>query len=254
MNLSKLGLLAMIALALAACKKDEEETPAPSPTPAPTTGTVKLGFSFTHGANAFDLSNTYQDGAGNNIRFDKVKFYVSNFRLSDDLGNEVAHLHDTYLLVDASATTNVFTLGSIAPAHVHEVEFLLGIDSLTNHANPLNAVAPLNIPEMHWSWNPTAGYKFLNMEGHVDTNGDGDFDDATDGVFTYHCATDAMARMAMVHAHHDVTAGGSATVMATVNMAAVLQSLDLVTNAVAMGGGPANAAAMDALANAISGM
>ncbi|MEZ4756162.1 MAG: MbnP family protein [Flavobacteriales bacterium] len=254
MNLSKLGLLAMIALALAACKKDEEETPAPSPTPAPTTGTVKLGFSFTHGTNAFDLSNTYQDGAGNNVRFDKVKFYASNFHLSDDAGAEVGHFHDTYLLLDASASSNEFTLGAINPAHLHEVEFTLGLDSETNHADPTVAAAPLNIPEMHWSWNPTAGYKFLNMEGHVDTNADGDFDDATDGVFTYHCATDAMARTAMVMAHGDVTAGGNVTIQATVNMAVVLQSMNVVTNATAMGGGPANAAAMDALANAISGM
>ncbi len=254
MNMNKFSLLALIGLSLAACKKDEEEAPAPTPTPTPTTGTVKMAFTFMHGTNAFDLNNTYQDGAGNNIRFDKVKFYASNIHLMDDAAAEVAHFHDTYLLLDASAASNTFTLGAINPGHVHEAEFTLGLDSETNHADPTLAEAPLNIPEMHWSWNPTAGYKFLNMEGHVDTNGDGDFDDATDGVFTYHCATDAMAREAMVHIHADVTAGGTATLNAKVDMAVVLQSLNLVTNSVAMGGGPANAAAMDALVTAIGEM
>jgi hypothetical protein len=254
MNLSKLGLLAMIALSVTACKKDEEETPAPTPTPTPTTGTVKLGFTFSHGTNPFNINSTYQDGAGNTIRFDKVKFYASNFHLSDDAGAEVGHFHDTFLLIDGAAASNVFTLGTVNPAHVHEVEFTLGLDAETNHADPTVAEAPLNIPEMHWSWNPTAGYKFLNMEGHVDLNGDGDVDDAEDGTFTYHCATDAMARTAMVDAHMDVVAGGTVTIQAQVNMAVVLQSVNLAANSVAMGGGPNNAAAMNALVNAISGM
>ena len=188
------------------------------------------------------------------IRFDKVKFYASNIHLLDEAAAEVGHFHDAYLLVDASSASNIFTLGNMNPGHVHEAEFTLGLDSATNHADPTLAAAPLNIPEMHWSWNPTAGYKFLNMEGHVDTNGDGDFDDANDGVFTYHCATDAMARTAMLHIHADVSAGSTATLNAKVDMAVVLQSLNLVTNSVAMGGGPANAAAMNALVTAIGEM
>jgi hypothetical protein len=257
MDLSKLGLLAMIALSLAACKKDEHQhaDPTPAPTPTPTTGTVKLGFSFVHGANAFNLNNTYQDAAGNNVRFDKVKFYASNFHISDDAGAEVGHFHDTYLLLDAAATSNVFTLGTINPAHVHEVEFTLGLDGETNHADPTLAEAPLNIPDMHWSWNPTAGYKFLNMEGHVDTNGDGDFDDATDGTFTYHCATDALARPAMVMAHADVIAGGTVTVLANVDMAVVLQAMNVTANPMpSMGGNSVNGGLMNALVTAIDGM
>jgi len=257
MDLSKFAVLAMITLSLAACKKDEHQhpDPAPAPTPTPTTGTVKMAFTFVHGASLFNMNATYQDGAGNSVRFDKVKFYASNFHLTDDAGIEVGRFQDTYLLLDAAAASNVFTLGTMDPAHVHEVEFTLGLDSGTNHADPTLAEAPLNIPDMHWSWNPTAGYKFLNMEGHVDTNGDGDFDDATDGTFTYHCATDALARPAMVMAHADVIAGGMVTVLANVDMAVVLQAMNVTANPMpSMGGNSVNGGLMNALVTAIDGM
>jgi hypothetical protein len=257
MNLSKLGLLAMIALSLAACRKDEHEhpDPAPAPAPLPTTGTVKLGFNLSHGANVFSMNSTYQDAAGNNIRFDKLKFYASNFHLSNDAGAEVGRFNDTFLLIDGAAASNVFTLGSLDPAHVHEVEFTLGLDAETNHADPLLAEAPLNIPDMHWSWNPTAGYKFLNMEGHVDTNGDGDFDDATDGTFIYHCATDALARTTSFTTHADVLAGGTLTIMANVDMAVVLQAMNVTSNPMpSMGGNSTNGGLMNALVGAIDAM
>ena len=257
MDLSKLGLLAMIALSLAACKKDEHQhaDPTPAPTPTPMAGAVKMAFTFVHGATPFNMNATHQDGAGNSVRFDKVKFYASNFQLRDEAGVEVAQFDDTYLLLDASATSNVFTLGTMDPAHVHEVEFTLGLDSGTNHADPTLAESPLNIPDMHWSWNPSAGYKFLNMEGHVDTNGDGDFDDAADGTFTYHCATDALARTVMVTAHADVIAGGMVTVSANVDMAVLLQSMDVTANPMpSMGGNSVNVGLMNALVTAIDGM
>ena len=72
--------------------------------------------------------------------------------------------------------------------------FALGLESTVNHADPTLAEYPLNVPDMHWSWNPAAGYKFLLIEGKVDGNNDGDFDDAEDVDVTYHCATDPMYR------------------------------------------------------------
>ena len=155
------------------------------------------------------------------------------------------------VLADGSVPMAAYDLGTMAAGHVHEVHFSLGLDSATNHANPTQAPYPLNIPGMHWSWNPAAGYKFLNMEGHVDGNGDGDFDDAEDQVFTYHCATDALLRTDHAHSHADV---GTAPVVLSVKMdvAVLMMGLDLLSTNIAMGGGPANVQAMNNLAAAIS--
>jgi len=71
------------------------------------------------------------------------------------------------------------------------LNLLLGVDSVDNHADP-NAFpndSPLNsliAGEMHWDWNP--GYIFLKIDGKVDT-----IPDATtnmDHFFSFHVGKD----------------------------------------------------------------
>jgi len=242
--------LAFVALLfVASCKQDDEEPPAP--TPVPTTGTIQMSFAFTSGNDPFSMSATYQDGAGNNIRFDAIKFYVSDIHLSDADENEVAHFQETVLLVDASAASNVFALGAINPVSVHEARIALGLDSALNHADPAQADPPLNEPGMHWSWNTAAGYKFLLMEGLIDGNDDGDFDDTEDVPFIYHCATDDLLRETEVHIHANVAAGSTSTLAAKVDVSVLIGGLNMLANPVAMGGGANNIIAMDSLGVAI---
>lgn len=247
MNTSKLALMAIAALSLAACKKDKDDD---DDDDHDHTATIQARFDFVHGSNAFDMNAAYTDGAGHAIKFSTLKFYASDFVLMDDAMNVVASYANTAVLADA-ANTVAQTIGTMGHGHIHEVHFNLGLNSTVNHADPTTAAYPLNIPGMHWSWNPAAGYKFLNMEGHVDGNGDGDFDDAEDVPFTYHCATDALLSEHHVHFHQDVD-GGTVVIVAKVNVALLMVGLDLLTNSMAMGGGPNNQAAMSNLVAAIS--
>ncbi|MCB0763955.1 MAG: MbnP family protein [Flavobacteriales bacterium] len=252
MNSKNLLLLASMAIAITACKKDDD----PAPTPAPAgnnTATVKMAFTFMNGTAPFDMNASYQDGAGHAFRFSGLKFYVSDIHLTDDGGATVGEFHDTYLLVDAGGT-NDFTLGAISAAHIHEAHFALGLESAVNHADPLAAEYPLNVPDMHWSWNPTAGYKFLLIEGKVDGNSDGDYDDAEDLDVQYHCATDAMFRETHEHIHADADAGTTVTLQAKVDVGVIISGLDLLANPTAHGGGANNALAMDSLVTAIDEM
>lgn len=252
MDLCKPALMAVLVLSLAACKRDKEDEP--EPTPTPTTGTVKVSFTFMNGSAPYGISTIVQDGAGHNVRLSTLKFYASDFHLTDDAHVEVAEFHGTVVLADASAPSNEFTLGTMPPSHVHGAHISLGLESGLNHADPTQAAYPLNVPDMHWSWNPAAGYKFLNMEGHVDGNNDGDFDDPEDAAITYHCATDALLREAQVHIHAHVEAGGTATLNARVDVAKIISGLDLLATPMAMGAQPANVTAMDSLAAAIKEM
>lgn len=248
MRHSILPLLALAAVSLPACKKDKDEV---APPPASTDATVSIRFQFVHGVNPFDINATYSDGFGNAVRLSTLKFYASDFHLEDDGGATVADFHDKVVLADGALPNQAYELGSMAAGHIHQVHFALGLDSATNHAVPQTAPYPLNIPGMHWSWNPAAGYKFLNLEGHVDGTGDGDFDDPEDKVVTYHCATDALLRQDHFHFHADVN-GGAVTLVAKVDVAVLLMGLDLLTNSVAMGAGPANVQAMNNLSAAIT--
>ena len=250
MNFKYLAIVAALPIAFTACKKDEDAH-AHAPAPVPTTAAMKLSFNFVRGIVPFNINNMYMDGAGNAIRFSTLKFYVSDVHLMDDDANMVAEYPAGYFLIDGAASSNVFDLGVMNAGHVHMVNFSLGLDAATNHADPLTAAYPLNIPGMHWSWNPTAGYKFLNMEGLVDGNGDGDVDDSEDVPFTYHCATDGLLREESFHQHADVIGGSTVTLAAKVDVNMLLTGIDLLSASVAMGGGPNNQTAMNNLVMAI---
>jgi hypothetical protein len=252
MNTKLLTIAVLIGTTFVACKKDDPVEP--TPTPVATTGTAAMSFNFMYGSAPFDLSSTYMDGAGNAVRVDNLKFYVSDIHLEDDAAVTIAEFHDTYLLVDASAASNSFTLGTMDAQHIHEAHFALGLESAVNHADPLNASYPLNIPEMHWSWNPTAGYKFLVIEGMLDGNADGDFDDTEDVGIEYHCATDGMLREAHIHVHGSLAAGATLTMTANVDVQTLLSGLDFMVAPTSHGGGAPNAMAMDSLVTAVQGM
>jgi len=254
MNTRTVVLIASVAFAITACKKDEE---APTPTPAtPTQGTVNMGFNLYVGTTMLNLNSLYQDGAGHAIRFAKAKFYVSNVHLTDHTDNVLGHFEDAYILVDASNTSNTFTLGALSPAEVHGAEITLGLGPDVNNSDPMTAAAPLNDPDMMWSWSTSAGRMFLKLEGRVDANGDGDVDDAEDVDFRYHCLNlnDDLLREIHVHVHADVTSGATATLNTKVDLGVLVSGLDLLLHPEAMDGGAQCVLAMDSLATSISEM
>lgn len=61
-------------------------------------------------------------------------------------------------------------VGRVKQGDYTGLRFALGIPFDLNHANPAEAVAPLNLGRLHWGWQ--AGYKFLRLEASAP---DGDF-------------------------------------------------------------------------------
>lgn len=243
--------LATAAVVLTGCKKDEDPPPDHDHGGATATATVELDFGFHYGANDFDLANTYNDGAGRAVQFTAIKFYISNIGLVDDGGAEVASFPDTYLLLDAATPEVSYTLGQVTGAHIHEAYFNLGLDSATNHADPTLAAAPLNDPNMHWAWNPAAGYKFLLVEGRVDDDGDGVVD-MSDPTFTYHCATDDLLTGDVLDFHADITAGATLSKHVEVQVDVLMTGIDAAANGMGMGADPVCATLMQNLATAIT--
>ncbi|MCB0790680.1 MAG: hypothetical protein H6595_13335 [Flavobacteriales bacterium] len=227
-NFRYLGLFAFMALAITACKKDEPEETGPDCS-VYHYGTVKINFDLLNGTAPYSLTDQLTDSAGHAVVFDQVRFYVSGIHLADDGGTEVAHFEDKVLLVDAANSSNTYTLGDVNSQHIHMVTFDLGLDSVTNHADPTTAEAPLNDATMHWGWNPAAGYKFLVLEGRVDDDGDGTVD-ANDPTFVYHVATDALLRSDEVHVHQDLGDCSTLTMMVGVDVAQLAAVTDMLTN------------------------
>lgn len=60
---------------------------------------------------------------------------------------------------NGTAETNMALRGLVKPDDYHGLQFTLGVPFDRNHADPLQAEAPLGDAAMHWHWR--AGYKFM---------------------------------------------------------------------------------------------
>jgi hypothetical protein len=179
----KLLILPILATALffASCKKSDSAGPQ----------TVSLVFhnvvNDTH-----IVANTYYAIAPDTfVKFSTLKYWISNVKLLKAGGEEVS-LPNTYFKADALANTDevghVFLDLTNVPLGTYTgIKYTVGLDSATNHtANWLSTSANpvLNAPDMHWNWNPNAGYIFFKAEGKVKIGG-------TETDITYHLGTDA---------------------------------------------------------------
>lgn len=115
-----------------------------------------------------------------------LQFYVSGISLISADGDTVTS--DTYLLVRPE--TEEYAIGDFPAGDYTKLIFHVGIDSLTNHADPsqYNLGDPLSAqtPSMHWGW--SFGYIFLRIDGEVDSDADGSPDPA--GTFEMHMGDD----------------------------------------------------------------
>jgi hypothetical protein len=237
-----LTFLAALALAFTSCKK---ETHAPySPTG---TADLKVKVGLVNGHSHVDMDHTFTDGAGNTIKFTELKFFVGHMHLEGHHGDEIAAFHN-YHLFDGSAHHNHFHLGQIPAGHIHYLKFKIGLDEHACMHDPANAPHPMNTPGMHCH---DVGYRFLSITGRVDVDGDGNFDGPADLPFMLHCGAPDMLRSGQLNVHGDVAAGSTHTIQLEVNVAELVNGLDLRNNNMHMGGGEYGAQLMDNLKNAI---
>ncbi len=131
-----------------------------------------------------------------------VQFYISEIRLVDANGVETP-ADDIYLLV--TPEVEEYAIGNFPVGDYTKIKFNVGIDSVTNHAdpskypigNPLGA----QFPSMHWGW--SFGYIFVRIDGEADADGNGVPD--TDGQFEMHLGSDVY--LATVEAEIPVSIG-----------------------------------------------
>jgi len=236
-----LTFLAALALLTTSCKK---ETHAPvTPT---ATADLQMKISLVNDHSHVNMDQTFTDGMGNSIQFTGLKFFVGHVHIKGHENDVIAAYHDHFLF-DARAN-NTFHLGPIPVEHIHELHFNLGLDEEACMHDPATAGAPFNTPDMHFG---EMGYCFLNMEGRVDTNGDGIFDEQ-DQPFQLHCGSPEMLRQLMLNVHQDLVAGSTTTLSLELDIADLLSGIDLLNNNMHMGGGEFGAQLLGTLRSAIA--
>ncbi len=187
---------------------------------------VDLAVVFMYGSHEYELASEYTDASDVNFKIDKFRFLLSDGYIVDDYGATLGTYPDKVLAVDAAAGTNYFTLGSLTASHAHYVHWVLGLGTAVNHQDPALAPAPLDDATLRCGPDAAAGYRFLELEGRWDSNGDGVVDD-TDQTFAFHACGDAAARPASSRIHGDLPESGNMLVPIRVDMRELLQDIDL---------------------------
>jgi hypothetical protein len=173
----------MIAIAglffLISCKKDS--TPEYNPNVK-----ADLSVEFDNIAGAADLqlnTGNYTNALGQSFKVTKLKYYVSNFKLTNVDGTVyTVPQDDCYFLVDESDANTHEPLLEVPEGEYKTLSFVLGVDSLRNTTDVSQRTGVLDVSgaatDMYWSWN--SGYIFFKMDGtspSITTMG---------GVFQYH--------------------------------------------------------------------
>ncbi len=174
---SILGLL--ITAILFSCKKDESVQYNPN-------NKAELSIEFDNIVGESDLqlnTGSYTNANGEVFKITKLKYYVSNFVLTNTNGvNYVVPQDSCYFLIDESNDSTQLPILHIPEGEYKTLSFTIGVDSLRNTMDISKRTGTLDPSttalDMYWSWN--SGYIFFKLEGTSPVS------PAPGNIFEYH--------------------------------------------------------------------
>jgi hypothetical protein len=133
---------------------------------------ISLNLTHEFDGSSFSYGTTYLHDSGVALSFDRVQYYLCEFEITHDGGQQTT-INDSYVL--ASSNITYYSVGTAAVTTIEGINFNLGVDSIANGLGIVNWAEghPLSVqkPAMDWGW--PAGYFFFIIDGHVDDTGDG---------------------------------------------------------------------------------
>lgn len=193
---------------------------------------VKIKFLHQYDSQAFVIGQDYTDGQGRVVNFSRAEFYLSELELVHD-GGQTMDLSSEYQLVRPNVSDHDLGMRNITT--FEGINYSLGVDSATNHADPslypIDHPLALQNPSMHWGW--ASGYRFLVLDGMVDT----DNDNIPDTGFEMHVVGDEYLRNVSVTTSGDLN-GNNLDIYIIVDYSGWVETLDLATVGSLHGGGP----------------
>ncbi len=156
--------MALLALLLAGCGHGGQVGPP-----------LRIEITNAVGEAPLRLGETYRTAAGDEWSAERLRYYLSNFRLRHSDGGWFANPQreqdsQGYFLVDeADAASRRFAIGPVPAGSYSGIEFLVGVDPKRNGAGAQNGTLD-PARGMFWTWN--TGYIFFLFEGHSPQSSD----------------------------------------------------------------------------------
>ena len=136
---------------------------------------LRIEISHVVGDQPLQLGQDYTTAAGDHWSADKLRYYLSNFRLRRSDGGWFVNPQredrsDGYFLVDeADGSSKQLSIGPVTSGQYGGIEFLIGVDPQRNTAGAqTGTLDPTR--GMFWTWN--TGYMYLLFEGHSPQSAD----------------------------------------------------------------------------------
>lgn len=173
-----LYIASCVILFIISCKKDDDGLSYDSATKA------ELSVEFDNIVGSSDLqlnTGSYINAAGETFKVTKLKYYVSNFIVTNVNGTIYTVPQDScYFLIDESLPATHQPVLKIPEGEYKTISFTVGVDSLRNTMDISKRTGVLDptttAADMYWGWN--SGYIFYKIEGTSAS--------ASGGIFQYH--------------------------------------------------------------------
>jgi len=153
-----------ILIFITSCKKDDTNE-------YDSSKKADLSVEFDNVAGGTDVqlnSANYTNAVGESFKITKLKYFVSNFVLTNSNGTTyTVPQDDCYFLIDESDLSSHQTSLSVPEGEYKTLSFTIGVDSLRNTMDISKRTGALDpttkAADMYWGWN--SGYIFFKIDG-----------------------------------------------------------------------------------------
>lgn len=164
--MKKSSILSVFALSatvlFSACDSNE-----PDPKVEPTVtkeSSVELNFDNRYGADDFALDKSYTTAGNDQIKFERVGYYISNVELVKADGSTYKEPNSYHLVwLEESVAKETFKIKNVPADNYTKIRFMIGIDSVQNAQVPGTGDLA---PDSHMSWMWTTSYIFYAATGY----------------------------------------------------------------------------------------
>jgi hypothetical protein len=205
-------LLFAMLLVFSACDKE----------PKPGQGQVDIQFLANFDGHPLVMLNTYTYNDTLDVLFQRFNFYIAHIELipegatSGKMLREIDFVEfDEHDQVDEAINGDWLNLNDVPEGRYTKLRFGLGVPADLNatRETDYSDSHPLGKDSHYWSaWN---SYIFTMINGKVDSNGDGVFNNSS---ILYHCGADETYRIVELPVDIEVTENGNAVISLSINL------------------------------------